>query len=174
MQNPGKLHKVLFRCKMAVGFQICLRIFGRMTSWEVILILVSRGKKNLPPIFFISFAHNRSLRSFFKKNSGPLPPLPSPQISFYGNSITTGRISKISSDLSFLSLTTSQKDLVYFSWVLHTPCGQHNINDDIFYSCSADTVSEQEVVNDLHYLNNLVDIDVDNLSVTKLRFLWRE
>ena len=45
-----------------------------------------------------------------------------PQISFYGNSITAGRISKISSDLSFLSLTTSKKDLVYISWVLHTSC----------------------------------------------------
>ena len=113
MQNPVKLHKVLFRCKMAVGFQICLWIFGRMTSWEVILILVSRGKKKLTPIFLISFAHNRSLRIFFKKNLDLLDP-PPPQISFYGNSITTGRISKISSDLSFLSLTTSKKDLVYF------------------------------------------------------------
>ena len=32
-----------------------------------------------------------------------------------------------------------------------------NINDDIFYSCSADTSSEQEVVDNLCYLNDLVN-----------------
>ena len=32
-----------------------------------------------------------------------------------------------------------------------------NINDDIFYSCSANTSSEQEVVDDLRYLNDLVN-----------------
>ena len=39
-----------------------------------------------------------------------------------------------------------------------------NINDDIIYSCSADTSFKQEVVDDLRYLNDLVN----NLSLCVL------
>jgi len=105
---------------MGLGFQICLQIFSRMTGWGVILILVFHGKKNYPH-FFKFFCTQQVIAHLFPKNSQLFGP---PQISFYGNSITTGQISKISSDLSFLSLITPKKDLMYFFWVLHTSWGR--------------------------------------------------
>ena len=46
-----------------------------------------------------------------------------------------------------------------------------NINDDLFYSCSADSVSEQEVVEDLNNLNNLVnDLSFRSLIEPKTKY----